>query len=457
MKAVFVSSIAFILLNLTMTAFAEETGAVQLSLLEGDVRIYSQETAEWRQAAINMPVNPGDRISVTGDGRAELHLQGGVYARLGDDTTFDMIDVSDKDAHFYLDRGHIYINNKRGGIRTVQIDTPSATCNSADNSLILVDVDESGDAALSVVKGYAYLENRQGKTRVASGKTLRITAENAELSPIAPPDGWERWNFRQDRAAFTLGESARYLPDELHEYANDFDDHGRWVFVRDYGYAWTPAVIGFDWVPFRLGQWIWSRGDYVWVSDERWGWAPYHYGRWAFVNGVGWCWVPPAAGAAVWGPGYVAWTRTPGAIGWLPLAPGEIYYGRRQYGPGSVSITTVTINHVKQVYKNVSVNNAVTMVPADTFNRGERPKTFIRENPFTRAGDAAPALPPPRVKTVRKPVATSAAIPVARLEQPRQLPVRQLNEPKAVVRKKPRPPQAGKPGLHGEREDRGKH
>ena len=56
--------------------------------------------------------------------------------------------------------------------------------------------------------------------------------------------------------------------------------------------------------------------------------------------------MPPAVGAVYWGPGYVGWVVTPSYVAWVPLAPGEIYYGYGYYGPGSVNITTVNINTV---------------------------------------------------------------------------------------------------------------
>jgi len=75
-------------------------------------------------------------------------------------------------------------------------------------------------------------------------------------------------------------------------------------------------------------------------------------------------WVPPVRGAVYWGPGYVGWVSTPTYVAWVPLAPGETYYGHGYYGPHSVNVTKVNVNTVvvKNVYKNVHVNNGVTVV-----------------------------------------------------------------------------------------------
>jgi hypothetical protein len=55
----------------------------------------------------------------------------------------------------------------------------------------------------------------------------------------------------------------------------------------------------------------------VWVSDEPWGWATYHYGRWANVDGTGWVWVP----GYQWAPAWVSWRYGGGYAGWAPLPP----------------------------------------------------------------------------------------------------------------------------------------
>src|SRR5262249_33513197 len=41
------------------------------------------------------------------------------------------------------------------------------------------------------------------------------------------------------------------------------------------------------------GYWAYSPGfGYAWVSAYPWGWLPFRYGHWVFVNGRGWCWAP---------------------------------------------------------------------------------------------------------------------------------------------------------------------
>ena len=56
---------------------------------------------------------------------------------------------------------------------------------------------------------------------------------------------------------------------------------------------------------------------WLWASDEEWGWATCHYGRWFFDDRYGWVWVP----GRDWAPAWVAWRFGGGYVGWAPLPP----------------------------------------------------------------------------------------------------------------------------------------
>jgi hypothetical protein len=381
-----------------------DLGLIRLSLMEGDIQVLIQDTTDWTPATINLPLNEQDRLWVPEDGRAELQFQGRVLVRAGDSSGVDILTVSSDSAQLYLDQGHLYLNNRKGGIGTVQVDTPIASVRSYDNSIMMIDVTEEGMNEVSVLKGTVFVESRAGATQVTAGNTLTIRGEtDAEISPINAPDEWEQWNVDRDRTVLAWSESSRYLPDELHEYSADFDQNGRWDYVPDYGYAWFPTVVAVDWAPYSYGSWLWIRGNYVWVDYHSWGWAPSHYGRWVFA-GLRWCWVPPAVGSVYWGPGYVGWVVTSSYVAWVPLAPGEIYYGYGYYGPGSVNITTVNINTVvvDRHYRNARHRNSIGAVQRDSFGTGRRVPVRVEGNPFEQLGRKRQvAVVPPRTRPDR--------------------------------------------------------
>lgn len=96
---------------------------------------------------------------------------------------------------------------------------------------------------------------------------------------------------------------------------------GHWLNDDDYGYVWQPdvAVSTSSWRPYSDGHWVWTDRGWFWYSNEDFGWATYHYGRWVLIDGVGWVWVP----GREWAPAWVSWRHTDDDdyIGWAPLPP----------------------------------------------------------------------------------------------------------------------------------------
>lgn len=94
--------------------------------------------------------------------------------------------------------------------------------------------------------------------------------------------------------------------------------HGEWIVVARHGRAWRPLRVAAGWQPYLYGEWAWTADGWFWLTDEPWGWATYHYGRWTHDPVLGWLWIP----GFVWGPAWVAWRVGDGFVGWAPLLPG---------------------------------------------------------------------------------------------------------------------------------------
>jgi hypothetical protein len=414
---------------------------MRVRLAQGDVQVKIAETGEWAPASVNMPLVEGDELWVPEESLAVIQTSNGANIRLSQDTALQVLRVDRDSYQFYLAQGYAYVMSLAPRRSVYQFDTPDGSIRAFGNATFRIDIPD-GETDVSVFKGSVLAENISGTTRVQAGTMLAFADDGfAELSPIPPPDDWQRWNERRDRAVLARGESQRYLPDELRVYSGDLDENGRWVNVEGFGYCWTPTVLVIgDWAPYRHGRWAWRGGDYVWIGYEPWGWAPYHYGRWTFVARIGWCWVPPSRGDVYWGPGYVGWVRTGDHVAWVPLAPRETYYGYGSFGRNSVNITNVNINQVRitNVYRNVNVTNSITVVNQNTFITG-RPAPVqqnvvvnLREN-FKQRRNIVVGRPPiqpteasyhPVVRSIpeeKRPPTTVRRIDVKELKQSRPL------------------------------------
>ena len=94
------------------------------------------------------------------------------------------------------------------------------------------------------------------------------------------------------------------------------DRYGDWIETDDYGYVFRPEVATRrDWRPYTDGHWVHTGYGWTWQSNEDFGWATYHYGRWTRIERAGWVWVP----GREWGPGWVSWRRGNDHCGWAPL------------------------------------------------------------------------------------------------------------------------------------------
>ena len=349
-------------------------GNLRVSLLEGDIQIKTVDLGDWGPASINIPLKDEDELWVPEAGRLEIQILPATFVRLDQLSSLSVVRVSRGAEQVYLAQGRAYVNFNPGRGGMVQFDTPNSSIQVFERAVIKVDVTEQGDTDVSVLDGSVYVESNSGKTTVEGGHVLSLKGEtDAEMAPLEPGDDWENWNVERDKRVFVKRESGRYLPNELRGYASDFDNNGKWVYVKEYGQVWTPTVVvSSEWAPYRVGRWTWIGGDYVWVSYEPWGWAPYHYGRWAFAAAIGWYWVPPPIGGVYWGPGFVGWVHTPTYVAWVPLAPREIYYGYGYFGPHSVNLYQTNINSIRvtNVYVNVRVRNSFTVINNNTFIHG---------------------------------------------------------------------------------------
>jgi len=138
--------------------------------------------------------------------------------------------------------------------------------------------------------------------------------ENAAAATPARRERAEPEPVTRARAVSGAGPTSGYST-----FYTKLEPHGAWLETADYGYVWQPreAESSRSWRPYTNGRWAYTDAGWTWISEEPFGWATYHYGRWTRLRGIGWVWVP----GQQWAPAWVSWRKSNDYVGWAPLPP----------------------------------------------------------------------------------------------------------------------------------------
>ena len=177
---------------------------------------------------------------------------------------------------------------------------------------------------------------------VAQSTTPAVQQPAQPPPPPPPPQGYDEDGAPIATAPPAAGAAAGddYAdtdPSALTDFRSTLDPYGSWVDDPTYGTAWVPSsdVVGSDFSPYvTAGHWNYD-DDYTWVSDYDWGWAPFHYGRWAYAAPYGWEWIPGRVYAGAWVSWRYGWGDW-GYVGWAPLGPTWGWRGGVAVGLGFV-------------------------------------------------------------------------------------------------------------------------
>lgn len=116
----------------------------------------------------------------------------------------------------------------------------------------------------------------------------------------------------------TINKTSAKGPDiNINFFYSSLSPYGEWIDFDDDIIVWRPMHVDRDWKPYMFGSWRWTNRGWYWDSDEPFGWATYHYGRWHYDDYYGWLWFPDYE----WAPSWVEWRYSDIYIGWAPLSP----------------------------------------------------------------------------------------------------------------------------------------
>jgi hypothetical protein len=350
----------------------------RLSYLRGEVSFQPAGGDEWTQASLNRPLGTGDRIYTDRDSRTEMEI-GAATLRLDQQSSFDLLNLDDNVAQVELTEGVLNLHVRRvfEG-QTYEVDTPTLAFVINEPGDYRIDIAPDGSSSMITVfrgAGDVYGENNASYS-VRAGQSYRFrdsSLTDYEVLDLPRPDDFDGWvDSRNNR--YENSPSRSYVSEEVIGYA-DLDDYGGWSDVPEYGHVWYPTTVEVGWAPYRSGHWAWiDPGGWTWVDNNPWGFAPFHYGRWAYVgNRWGWCPGPvnvrpiyaPALVAFVGGAGWGIGVNVGGPVGWFPLGPRDVYvpwYGasRGYFTNINVRNTTVINNiNITNVYNNYSAGRPI--------------------------------------------------------------------------------------------------
>ena len=273
-----------------------------------------------------------------------------------------------------------------------------------------------------------------GQTAIVAG----TDPQYAEVRNGINQDDFDTWSANRDRRYETPRATA-YVSPQMIGYA-DLDQYGTWQSTPEYGPVWYPTAVAADWAPYRDGYWTNVGGwGSTWVDAAPWGYAPFHYGRWAWVRGR-WGWCPGAFVARPrWAPALVGWVGGPGwgvsasfgspVYGWVPLGWGEPlhpWWNRCSYNcwanynrPYAVNVAVRPSNPPSH-FRNADYPGAMTAVSAATIaarrpvasNRVTVPTHLTANAPVLASAPTAPSGPL-RIPGARTPGAAGTPPPAS--------------------------------------------
>ena len=416
--------------------------AGRLSYLEGAVSVQPAGVDDWTVATINRPLTSGDQLWSDRGARAEIDL-GAATVSLAENSSVSLLNLGDQAVQLQLSAGTTNITLRDlDPSASFEIDAPNASVSLVRPGSYRIGVDQAGNTTVAMRDGQAQVVTSAGQSVILRGGQAAQFGPGGEVEVATPgpPDAFDRWCAQRSQRRAQDQTANQYVSSDVVG-AQDLDDNGEWRQEPDYGYVWYPTAVAVDWAPYRYGRWLWvTPWGWTWVDSAPWGYAPFHYGRWAYLR-QRWGWVPaPPRSRAIYAPALVAWMGGPGGanpvtgaagpgVGWLPLAPGEVYLPAYRVSPrylhdvNASNTTLVNPSDVTKVYQNPGLQNryanstaphALSVVSQSSFASGQSLAGRLIAPPAQWQGVNATPRPPAIVPARQSVLGPAAQTPVRR-------------------------------------------
>lgn len=372
--------LALAIVTLPGMALADPPARVgRLAIAENNVDFQVDRSSRPEPASVNWPISDGAVIRTGRRGLAEVWIESTAY-RLAGDSELEFAVVDDQRVIVNLDRGALAVNIAEADqADDLTVQTPEGSIHFGASGAYRIDV-FSDHTEVTTRDGVASLADGGWRTALAAGRSAEwYPGEEARLLGRQVPDAFDRWV--EDREAETLAANSRRHVSPYMTGYQDLDRFGDWTSQAEFGAIWFPRQVDADWAPYRFGRWAWvAPWGWTWIDQAPWGFAPFHYGRWLKVRGR-WAWVPGRHELRpVYSPALVAWAGdsgwraslnidTPPRGNWRPLAPHDVYVPAYRHSPRYVR----QINHA-HVRDEQRIEQAVRVRPPEYRPQVETPR-----------------------------------------------------------------------------------
>jgi hypothetical protein len=404
--------------------------AGNLADIAGSVSFHAAGETQWSPATLNYPVSNGEGFWTEPQASATIDIADDRIV-LDESTELDVAALDQSQFVTTEAQGAIFVQlNSVAQGQTFVVNTPRGSVQIAQAGEYEIVAGDTNDATtVTVVSGAAHVTGTNLALDIGPNQTATITGSDTLQGSVGAyqEDAFLRAQLRrapQPQSQAAVPQQVRYMTGGA-----ELAAYGSFSQSAQYGQVWYPNNVPSTWAPYRDGHWAYVQPwGWTWVDNARWGFAPFHYGRWAQIDNR-WGWIPGGGGGEaayaagsypVYSPALVAFIGV-GAAGigfaagefaaggyapaWVPLGFHEPYYpwyhcradyfGRinRYYGvPNTIIERGPTYyNSVNFHQTNIFINRrAATVIPAAAFARGQPVQSFGRPLPERAFADARP-------------------------------------------------------------------
>ena len=410
---------------------------VRLSYVSGTVTVKRPGSAEDEKVTLNTPIQEGFELSTSPGSYAEVEFENGSTARLGENSqllfhqlaldangnklngltfeqgyaTFNLVPErnSPSSAKKKGEDGVIYFLPESTDVYHVKIAdatvTPEGKCEFR--------TDLAPDRfRVEVFRGSVAVATPAQSSKLAEGRILEHNSGGAEqafnFQKGITKDAWDQWAEARDKQVQLTEKDEPVHPYGPRYGWSDLNAFGEWVELSNRRFGWSPYARA-GWSPYSNGRWEWYPGyGWTWISAEPWGWVTDHCGAWDFDASFGWYWMNPMFGCGFWEPSLVNWFMGSGWIGWCPRGgerpglglpgtgqPASGQPGRPHPGPGprpgQFPRGIITVPATAFQNRQLITSETVHVLPPTAGNMIEHPPFVPGSRPVSAGSLPAPA------------------------------------------------------------------